>query len=210
MVPRLPGATEHSSSDSDGRSSSMLVSAVAPDFCSPSVLTLNRSPVFGTGQMMADGILTPSTSVVSAVGGISVAKPEILALVMPVSIAFLIPLFLVQRFGTSKISFAFAPVSFIWLLIRQSLFVSSDVLVADLVVSSQWASAASSTSRTLRASFALSTPRGPSFGSSGRKTMSPSPGFCWPRPVAKPWRPTVRLSRSVLPTYLRSHEELTH
>lgn len=70
-------------------------------------------------------------------GGIAVAKPAVLNSVVGISIAFLVPLFLVQRFGTNKvssipnsvaltracsclgiqISFTFTPVAFIWLLI---------------------------------------------------------------------------------------------
>lgn len=75
---------------------------------------------------MADGILTPAVSVTSAVGGIAVAKPSVESDIVPISVvsamipkpltvcltvrqAFLVGLFLVQRFGTAKLSFVFAP-----------------------------------------------------------------------------------------------------
>jgi len=67
------------------------------------------SPVVGTGLTMADGTLTPAVSVTSAVGGISVVKPEVFKDTVPISIAFLVALFLIQPFGTSKIAFLFAP-----------------------------------------------------------------------------------------------------
>ena len=48
-------------------------------------------------------------SVTSAVGGIAVAKPSVANAVVGISIAFLFGLFAIQRFGTEKLSFAFAP-----------------------------------------------------------------------------------------------------
>jgi hypothetical protein len=50
-------------------------------------------------------------SVISAVGGIAVAQPSVGSenTVVGISIAFLVALFAIQRFGTTKISIAFAP-----------------------------------------------------------------------------------------------------
>lgn len=74
---------------------------------------------------MADGVFTPAVSVTSAVAGIGVVKASVTAHITPISIvsthfvklvprlknlqAFLLALFLVQRFGTGRISFTFAP-----------------------------------------------------------------------------------------------------
>jgi hypothetical protein len=58
---------------------------------------------------MADGILTPAVSVTSSVGGLAVVAPVVGENVRPISIAFLLVLFLGQRFGTQKLSFLFAP-----------------------------------------------------------------------------------------------------
>ncbi|KAG8743230.1 hypothetical protein FRC10_000231 [Ceratobasidium sp. 414] len=73
--------------------------------------------LFGTALCIADGVFTPAVSVTSAVGGIAVAKPEISSKIVPISIAFLIVLFLVQRFGTATIGKTFAPVTLVWLLL---------------------------------------------------------------------------------------------
>ncbi|KIY46745.1 potassium transporter [Fistulina hepatica ATCC 64428] len=69
---------------------------------------------------MADGTLTPAVSVTSAVGGIAVAKPSVSNDITPISIIILVVLFLVQRFGTSKLSFMFSPIAFIWFLLLAS------------------------------------------------------------------------------------------
>lgn len=53
-------------------------------------------------MILADGVLTPAVSVVSAVGGIAVAKPNVLDQVVPISIAFLAALFIIQSYGTAK------------------------------------------------------------------------------------------------------------
>lgn len=73
--------------------------------------------LFGTALTLSDGIFTPAVSVTSAVGGIAVAKPSVLNDVTPIAIAFLVALFLVQRFGTKQITAVFAPITFLWLML---------------------------------------------------------------------------------------------
>ncbi|KAF8750061.1 potassium transporter [Rhizoctonia solani] len=73
--------------------------------------------LFGTALCLADGVFTPAVSVTSAVGGIAVAKSDVSSKVVPISIAFLIILFLPQRFGTTTISRVFAPVTMGWFLL---------------------------------------------------------------------------------------------
>lgn len=51
----------------------------------------------------------------SAVTGISVAAPSVAHSVVPISIAILVVLFLVQGFGTRRVGVTFAPIVFIWL-----------------------------------------------------------------------------------------------
>ncbi|WVR04896.1 hypothetical protein IAU60_001908 [Kwoniella sp. DSM 27419] len=71
--------------------------------------------LFGTALTLSDGVLTPAVSVTSAVGGIAVVKPSVLNAVVGISIAFLVLLFGVQRFGTGRLSFTFAPITAVWL-----------------------------------------------------------------------------------------------
>ncbi|GMH24011.1 hypothetical protein Nepgr_025854 [Nepenthes gracilis] len=69
--------------------------------------------ILGTSMVIGDGVLTPSMSVLSAVGGISSLGTDT---VMWISVGILIALFLFQRFGTDKVGFTFAPVISIWFL----------------------------------------------------------------------------------------------
>jgi KUP system potassium uptake protein len=68
----------------------------------------------GAGLFFGDGMITPAISVTSAVEGLKVATPGLAHLVVPISLAILIGLFAVQRFGTGAVGFLFGPVILVW------------------------------------------------------------------------------------------------
>ncbi|CAI9104019.1 OLC1v1002622C2 [Oldenlandia corymbosa var. corymbosa] len=69
----------------------------------------------GTSMVIADGVVTPAMSVMSAVGGLRVGVPGVKQdQVVMISIAFLVVLFSVQRYGTSKVGIVVGPALFIW------------------------------------------------------------------------------------------------
>ncbi|KAH3661581.1 hypothetical protein OGAPHI_006429 [Ogataea philodendri] len=70
----------------------------------------------GCSLVFSDGLLTPTTSVLSAVAGIAVPVPSFSDKVMPVSCAILIVLFISQRFGSGKLSILFSPIVSVWLV----------------------------------------------------------------------------------------------
>lgn len=77
--------------------------------------------VFGVSLVMADGILTPAQSVLGAIQGLKVVKPDInTGTIIGVSVAILVLLFFAQPLGINRISSAFAPVVVIWLLFNLS------------------------------------------------------------------------------------------
>ncbi|KAL2253574.1 UNVERIFIED_CONTAM: putative potassium transporter 12, partial [Sesamum indicum] len=71
--------------------------------------------LMGTSMIIGDGILTPAISVMSAVSGLQGRIPGFGtdALVVT-SIIILVGLFSIQRFGTSKVGFMFAPALALW------------------------------------------------------------------------------------------------
>ncbi|KAK9370981.1 potassium transporter [Lipomyces kononenkoae] len=71
---------------------------------------------FGCSLVLSDGLLTPTTSVLSAIGGIAVAAPSLNNAVLPISCGVLILLFLSQRLGSGKLSNIFAPIVLLWLV----------------------------------------------------------------------------------------------
>ena len=70
--------------------------------------------ILGASLFYGDGMLTPAISVVSAVSGLQVASPSLAAQVVPFSLAILIALFLLQRFGTGTIGVLFGPIMLVW------------------------------------------------------------------------------------------------
>jgi KUP system potassium uptake protein len=70
--------------------------------------------MIGGASLLADGIITPPISVSSAVEGLSYVNPNINTL--PITIAIIIGIFVIQQFGTKFIGRAFGPVMMIWFL----------------------------------------------------------------------------------------------
>ena len=70
--------------------------------------------IFGAALLYGDGMITPAISVLSAVEGLNVATPLFSPYVIPITIAVLIGLFLIQSHGTAGIGKVFGPVTFVW------------------------------------------------------------------------------------------------
>ncbi len=70
--------------------------------------------IFGASLFFGDGMITPAISVLSAVSGLEVATPGVAHLVVPISVAILIALFMLQRKGTGTVGWLFGPVMLIW------------------------------------------------------------------------------------------------
>ena len=67
--------------------------------------------IFGAALFFGDGIITPAISVLGSVQGVQVATPALAHLVVPISLAILLGLFVLQRFGSATIGWLFGPVS---------------------------------------------------------------------------------------------------
>ena len=70
--------------------------------------------VFGASLFFGDSVITPAISVLSAVEGVKVAAPSVASLVVPITAAIIVILFLVQRLGTGAVGRLFGPVMGIW------------------------------------------------------------------------------------------------
>src|SRR5690606_22229446 len=68
--------------------------------------------MIGGAALMADGMITPPITVSSAIEGLDIFYPELQT--VPIVIAIISCLFIVQRFGTSVVGRAFGPVMFLW------------------------------------------------------------------------------------------------
>ncbi|XP_027342623.1 probable potassium transporter 17 [Abrus precatorius] len=73
--------------------------------------------MLGTCMLIGDGILTPAISVLSAMDGLRAPFPSVSkSFVEILSAVVLVFLFLLQKFGTSRVSFLFSPIMGAWTL----------------------------------------------------------------------------------------------
>ncbi len=81
-------------------------------FAAPGMLTL--MVLFGSALLYGDGMITPSISVLSAVEGLDVATDALKPYVLPLAVAILAALFLMQHRGTEAVGRLFGPVMLAW------------------------------------------------------------------------------------------------
>src|SRR5215218_11217876 len=70
--------------------------------------------VAGAGLFYGDAIITPAISVLSAVEGLKLVTPALEHYVVPLTLAILVALFMVQSRGTGRVAAFFGPVMLIW------------------------------------------------------------------------------------------------
>ncbi|MEO5336442.1 MAG: potassium transporter Kup [Magnetospirillum sp. WYHS-4] len=73
--------------------------------------------IFAAALFYGDSMITPAISVLSAVEGLEVAKPELGRFIIPITIAILISLFAIQKHGTGTVGKLFGPVMTLWFLV---------------------------------------------------------------------------------------------
>jgi len=73
--------------------------------------------LIGATLLYGDGAITPAISVLSAIEGIKVYAPHYERFVVPLTVAILLALFMVQRKGTSFVGGMFGPVMLLWFLV---------------------------------------------------------------------------------------------
>jgi KUP system potassium uptake protein len=70
--------------------------------------------IVGAGLFYGDAVLTPAISVLSAVEGLKLVAPTLESYVVPITLAILTALFLVQSRGTGRVAAFFGPVMLVW------------------------------------------------------------------------------------------------
>jgi KUP system potassium uptake protein len=89
----------------------MTVAATASQASRRKLLLLGA---FGAALFYGDTLLTPSISVLSAIEGIEVVTPGLKSYIVPLSVAILIGLFLLQKHGTGTVGKLFGPTIVVW------------------------------------------------------------------------------------------------
>src|ERR1700737_394005 len=73
--------------------------------------------VIGASLLYGDGVITPAISVLSAMEGLKLVAPGFEHFVVPATIAVLIGLFVIQRYGTGSIGKLLGPIMVIWFVV---------------------------------------------------------------------------------------------
>lgn len=101
--------------DSDGEGGILTLTAlVTPTARRGARWALVLLGLFGTALLYGDGMITPAISVLSAVEGTTIAAPALEDLVLPLTVAILVAIFAVQRFGTHAVGRVFGPIMVLW------------------------------------------------------------------------------------------------
>jgi len=95
--------------------------------------TLITLGVLATCLFYGDAMITPAISVLSAVEGLTIVEAPLQPLVVPISIAILIALFLVQSRGTAKVGLLFGPVILVYLATLAALGVANIVTHPEII-----------------------------------------------------------------------------
>ena len=73
--------------------------------------------LFGATLFYGDSVITPAISVLGAVEGLEVITPGLQPFVVPISLAVLVVLFVMQRWGTNFVGKFFGPIIVVWFAI---------------------------------------------------------------------------------------------
>jgi KUP system potassium uptake protein len=80
--------------------------------------------IFGTALLYGDGMITPAITVLGAIEGLEVATPLFRPYVVPVTVAILVGVFLIQKYGTHRVGGMFGPIMILWFVIIAGLGVT--------------------------------------------------------------------------------------
>lgn len=89
--------------------------------------------ILGGATLLADGIITPPISVSSAVEGLEAIYPDIPT--VPIVIAILTLLFMIQAFGTGVVGTAFGPIMIVWFSMLAVLGISHIITAPGILAS---------------------------------------------------------------------------
>src|SRR5215204_4052251 len=100
--------------DNNGEGGTLTLMALLQRVMGRNVFTVTVLGMAGAALFYGDAIITPAISVLSAVEGLKLVTPAFDPYVVPLSLAILIGLFAVQRFGTASVATFFGPITAFW------------------------------------------------------------------------------------------------
>ena len=106
--------------DNDGEGGILaLLSLVASEQIAdgPGIPILVLLGIMGAALLYGDGVITPAISVLSAMEGLRLVAPAFEDFILPLTLAILIGLFMMQRRGTASIGRLFGPIMVSWFVV---------------------------------------------------------------------------------------------
>ena len=90
--------------------------------------------LIGVALFFGDSVITPAISVLSAIEGLEVATPAFKSAIIPLTVAIIVALFALQRFGSARVGQMFGPVMALWLIAIALLGVSAIIHAPHVLV----------------------------------------------------------------------------
>ena len=76
--------------------------------------TLILLGIFGAALLYGDGMITPAITVLGAIEGLKLATPVFELYLLPISLAIIVGIFVIQQYGTDRVGKMFGPVMVVW------------------------------------------------------------------------------------------------
>ena len=100
--------------DNKGEGGTLSLMALAQRAFGKSVTWIAVLGMAGAALFYGDAIITPAISVLSAIEGLNVVTPDFEPFVLPLTLAIIVGLFLVQAQGTGRVAAFFGPITLVW------------------------------------------------------------------------------------------------
>jgi KUP system potassium uptake protein len=73
--------------------------------------------IFGAALLYGDGMITPAITVLGAIEGLELVTPLFSPYVLPISMAVILGIFLIQQHGTHRVGGLFGPIMVVWFVV---------------------------------------------------------------------------------------------
>jgi KUP system potassium uptake protein len=103
--------------DNQGEGGTLSLVALVQQALHKRPLWLMGIGMVGISLFFGDAMITPAMSVLSAVEGMALVAPGFADYVVPLTLAIIVGLFVVQRWGTQTVSILFGPIMILWFVV---------------------------------------------------------------------------------------------
>jgi KUP system potassium uptake protein len=103
--------------DNDGEGGTLALLALLMKKTSRYTAMLFFAGIIGAALFIGDAMITPALSVLSAVEGLTLVTPRFSPYVVPIAVAIMVLLFVVQSRGTAAVSQFFGPITLLWFIV---------------------------------------------------------------------------------------------